>query len=370
MTQLFGFICLFFAVFGCVLTTFVFCFWFVYLLDAIKSKWKFYRNALRCLSQEKSDSQQQMIVYNAKTEFVKNVFLFVMNFMEWLTLVFICILYIYEIAKNLHCHEGNGHNNITNSSHKSIQIPCIVTIISEYRTSFSSRICVSFPDHCALLSMVLVGSLCMYLASRYSQCSWLSSSKAACLISLLILYQVVYEIIASFCSLFILSKCFNLLIKTVSGLVILKQYRKLLMVINWSIVDMRVHGNNILLKRQIRMKQTFIRHSSLIWIGVIILLFYYCIELVLFISSILILSPQQFSLFTCEIPFLPTSEIYGIFTILNLVNKCVFMVGILLVYSQYVCLGLSTLAVVLWRLYTGKSAYRTHFHNELYAPLV
>ena len=258
MILLFGLISLVVIAFVCLLTTIVFCFWFVYLLDAIRSKWKFYKNALRCLQQENFDSQQQILVYNAKTEFVKNVFLFVMNFIEWLALIFICVAYIIYIARVLiDCQEGNTiTNNNTNSSHYLMQMPCIITKIVAFRIPSTGRVFISLAHNCAVLSLVLIASLCMYLANRFSQCSWISSANIPYLISLSILYQVVSQIIASFCSFLIIAELFNLFLFTVSTLFALKQYRKLLMVINWTIVDLRVSANNLLLKRQIRMKRT------------------------------------------------------------------------------------------------------------------
>ena len=375
MIQLLGLICLVIIVFVCLLTTFVFFFWFVYLLDAIRSKWKFYKNALRCLQQENFDSQQQILIYNAKTEFVKNVFLFVMNFIEWLALIFIYIAYIIYIARVIiDCQEGNTiTNNNTNSSHYLIQIPCInMTKSVAIRILITSQLFGSLANNCAVLSMVLMASLCMYLANRFSQCSWITSDNIPYLISLCILYQVVSDIIASFCSFLIIAKCFNLFLFTVSILFALKQYRKLLMVINWTIVDLRVSGNNLLLKKQINMKRTFTRIFTYIWIGFSLILTYNYIAYFLFISAVLIRSSHSlsFDIFLCEISHVPNSEMFSFITILKGVNNFVLLIGIVFVFIQYTGLGLSNMSVILWILCTGKSGYRTHFHNDLYAPLV
>ena len=375
MILLFGLICLVVIAFLCLLTTFVFCFWFVYLLDAIRRKWKFYKNELRCLQQENFDSQQQILVYNAKTEFVKNVFLFFMNIIEWLTLMSSCTESVIKIAEMtiLGCQEGNKVTiNITNSSHYPIQIPCIITNIVAFRIPSTGRVFISLTHNCAVLSLVLIASLCMYLANRLSQCSWITSSNIPYLISLCILYQVVYQIIASFCSFLIIAEFFYLFLFTVSTLFALKQYRKLLMVINWTIVDLRVNGNNLLLKKQIRMKRTFTRIFTLIWIGIILILVYYYIAYFLFISGVLIRSSHSlsFDIFLCEISHVPNSEIFSFITNLKGVNNFVLLIGIFLVFIQYTGFGLSNMSVILWRLCTGKSGYRTHFHNDLYAPLV
>ena len=369
MLQMFGLISLVLIAFGCLLITIVFCFWFVYLLDAVRRKWKFYKNALRCLQQENFDSQQQILIYNAKTEFVKNVFLFVMNFIEWLAVISICIAYVINIAEitTLGCQEGNKVN-ITNSSHYPIQIPCTITIVI-FRNPFLVFIFTSLSHFCAVLSFVLGASLCMYLANRFSQCSWISSDNIPYLISLFILYQVVSQIIALFCSFLIIAEFFNVFLLTVSTLFALKQYRKLLMVINWTIVDLRVSGNNLLLKKQIKSKKILIQVFTFTWIGSILVLAYQFIRF--FLLLVLIVS-QSYSSSEIDISLCKDSHMYipvitHIFYILSIANKILIIIGIVLIYTPYIGYGLSTMFVVLRRLYTGKSAYRTHYRNPLYA---
>ena len=75
-----------------VYTTILSCFWSIYLIEAIRRKWNIYRRALGCLQQGDCDLQQQILTYNSKTEFVKNVFLFFMNLVEWTGIVLACIL--------------------------------------------------------------------------------------------------------------------------------------------------------------------------------------------------------------------------------------------------------------------------------------
>ena len=370
MLQLFGLICFVFIAFGCLLTTIVFCFWFVYLLDAIRSKWKFYKNALRCLQQENFDSQQQILIYNAKTEFVKNVFLLFMNFIEWLALISICIASVINIAEitTRGCQEGNKVTiNITNSSHYPIQIPCIKIV--EFRIPFLVFIFNSLSHLCAVLSFILGASLCKYLANRFSQCSWITSDNIPYLISLFIIYQVVSQIIASFCSFLIIAEFANVFLLTVSTLYALKQYRKLLMVINWTIVDLRVSGNNLLLSKQIKSKKIFIQVSTFIWIGSILVVVYQFIRFFLFL--VLIVS-QSYSSFEIDISLCKDLHMYipviaDIFYILSIANQILIFIGIVIIYTPYIGYGLSTMFVVLRRMYTGKSAYKTHYRNPLYA---
>ena len=359
--------------FGCLLTTIVFCFWFVYLLDAIRRKWKFYKNALRCLQQENFDSQQQILIYNAKTEFVKNVFLFIMNFIEWLALIFMCIAYTIVTTGNvIDCQHGNNASYIANSSQYTHNPNCNTANRETISIPFLGSIFVSLSNNCAMLSMVLVASLCMYLADRFSRCSWITSTEIPYLISQLILYQVVSQIIALFCSFLIIAKIFNLFLFTVSTLFALKQYRKLLMVINWTIVDLRVSGNNRLLKKQIRMKRTFTRIFAYIWIGTFLVLTYQYLQYSLTIIMITFrsYSSSAIDISYCGNSYFPIPEIGKILSILNAVIQIPLVIGIVLIYTPYIGYGLSTMFVVLRRLYTGKSAYRTHYRNPLYAPHV
>ena len=371
MLQLFGLICLVLTAFVCLLTTIVFCFWFVYLLDAIRRKWKFFKNALRCLQQENFDSQQQILIYNSKTEFVKNVFLFVMNFIEWLALISSCIAYVINIAEItiLGCQEGNKvTNNITNPSHYPIQIPCSIKIAA-FRIPFLVLIFISLSQFCTVLSFVLISSLCKYLANRLSQCSWITSDNIPYIIALCILYQVVYQIIALFCSFLIIAEFANVFLLTVSTLFALKQYRKLLMVINWTIVDLRVSGNNLLLKKQIKSKKILIQVFTFIWIGSILVIVYQFIRF--FLLLVLIVS-QSYSSSEIDISLCQDSHTHipvmtHIFYILSIANQILIIIGIVIIYTPYIGYGLSTMFVVLRRLYTGKSAYRTHYRNPLYA---
>ena len=375
MLQLIRITCFVTIAFGCLLTTFVFCFWFVYLLDAVRSKWKFYKNALRCLQQENFDSQQQILIYNSKTEFVKNVFLFVMNFIEWLALIFICVAYTIVTTGNvIDCQHGNNASYIANSSQYTHNPNCILGNNETIVIPFVASIFVSLANNCAVLSLVLVASLCMYLANRFSQCSWITSDNIPYLISLSILYQVVSQIIASFCSFLIIAKCFNLFLFTVSTLFALKQYRKLLMVINWTIVDLTVSGNSLLLKRQIKMKRTFTRIFTFIWIGTFLALVYQYLQYSLMICWITFrsYSTSVIDISFCDNPYLHEigiPEIRKIVLILNAVIQIPLVIGIVLIYTPYICYGLSTTCVVLHRLYSGKSAYRTNYHNPLYASL-
>ena len=94
-----------------ILLTFVFCLWFVYLLNTIRRKWKFYKNELRCLKQGTNGVQQQTLAYNAKTELVKNIMLFFLNLIEWIAFIIARMGYMIYFAEKLLHHSQSRDLN-------------------------------------------------------------------------------------------------------------------------------------------------------------------------------------------------------------------------------------------------------------------
>ena len=205
------------AIFGYFLFTVVFCFWFIYLVDAIKRKRSFYKAALRCML-GKSDLQQQILAYNAKTQLVKFVMLFILNFIEWVGITF-------EL------------------------IPSSIMIVHKYRkdyqtnyTSVSGEICYKFrlpyfDNVCVVLSLTIIGSLCMYLSARYAQKSWITSNRIPYWICFFSFSSIVAQILVMICYTSIIGIWCDKIVVTLSMIFAWKQYRKLNMVIQWSIVD-------------------------------------------------------------------------------------------------------------------------------------
>ena len=75
------------TILGMLLMTFIFCFWSIYLLEAIQRKWRYHKNELRCIKLGDYSLQQRIFVYNSKTEYIKLIFLFFINLLEWLGLI-------------------------------------------------------------------------------------------------------------------------------------------------------------------------------------------------------------------------------------------------------------------------------------------
>ena len=69
------------------------------------------RNASRCLTERQSESAQLIVAFNSQTEFVKYVFLFFMNLVEWLGLLSAILIYLKNV---IHYNEGGSHRNDSN----------------------------------------------------------------------------------------------------------------------------------------------------------------------------------------------------------------------------------------------------------------
>ena len=130
------------------LYTVVFCFWFIYLVDAMKRKRSFYKATLRCVEGE-SDPHEQMLAYNARTQLVKFVFLFCLNLIEWIGFTLSVISCIsYFASKNQQ------------------KFPTIYLLRVLGELSYKLDL-ISFGRSCIVISMAILGGLCMYLSARY-----------------------------------------------------------------------------------------------------------------------------------------------------------------------------------------------------------
>ena len=119
MSQWWLIACIIFLIVISMLATIVFCFWFIYLLDTIHRKWEFYRNTKRDIQQGHFDAHNQILAYNAKTEFVKYQFLFCMNILEWMAIVLTFIAHIENSIQKVHHFEENITDHTINTHGKS-----------------------------------------------------------------------------------------------------------------------------------------------------------------------------------------------------------------------------------------------------------
>ena len=353
---------------GLIITTVVFCFWFIYLLDGIQRKLISHRNILRNIRQEEASSEQDILAYNSKTEYVKYIFLFFMNLVEWLGLGLYCCSYFLMFIREIASAEDNRYRNES----EFLIYPTYMHTKTKNKNRFLLNCFPFLTNLCFMLSLLLIGSLCMYLAARFAQKSWIKSNKIPHLIVSFMITELVIEIVSTFCaSYFIGSLCRKLLL-TAALIFVYRQYRKLNMVINWSIVDLKVSGNIGLLMRQVKMKQTFNRIFIFILTGIALVISSEALETIL-LSLVIILRKENGSSFTislCEQSHITNLEIQIALVSFSLVTFFVGFIGGIMVTIPYTAYGLSTMSVILWRLFRGKTGYRTHYQNPLNKPLI
>ena len=356
---------IFLAIVSFIYTT-VFCFWCVYLYSAIQRKWKSYKRALGCLQQEDFCSQFQLQAYNAKTEFVKYIFLFIMNLLEWFSFIALCIGGLVNYIDILvYCPNVDISQN---ASQQSSAKKCILAYPQVYPFIVSNFIMLC--NNCVVLSLILMACLCRYLAAKYARKSWISSNRIPGVISIFLLYNTVNQIMASFCSILIISMWFNTLLMTVAAIVVVKEYRQLCMVITWTIVDLSVSKNIPLQKRQIKMKRNFQRIFWFILIGLMLVITFQYIEHLLMTVGIVsrISNSSNFDISLCEDSQYSAFEKSDIFTLFFKINEIIIEVAIMIIYIPYVGYGLSTMYIIIWRRVTGKTGYKIRYHNQLSHP--
>ena len=351
-----------------ILTTFVFCFWSVYLLDAIHRKWKFYKNELRCLQQGTVDVQQQTLAYNAKTELVKNILLFFLNLTEWLAFIIARMGYILYFSHEFSHHVANQSLHVNSEAFFSVLNITTGTVgieISVYSFLFLA-------DIFFVLSLVLVACLCMYLAARIARRSWIKSNRIPHLISFFLICCIVNQILASFCLSHIIADWFSVLLVASSYLIALKQYKKLQMVIGWTIADLNSCRKKASLAKQIKTKRKFSRLFTLIWAG------FFLFALSQLLSSIMhtmLLIFRQNDTSAIDISLckrlhfiLPVYKY--IYDVLFYVKFCLELLGNLFIFIPYVCHGLLTMCIVAWRRCNGKTGFRTRYNYGKDSPLI
>ena len=323
----------------------------------MRRKWKFYRNASDCLERDENN-QEEIVAYNAKTEFTKYVFLFVINLLEWVTMITVALNFIPNIILRYDDIVSNGEHFVdwsdeSDSSEQKDRIRHFLASLPFRNWSIS----------CLILSLVLIASLCMYLAARQAKLSWMKSNKFPYLIAFFLISLIVTQTISGIYSdvyILIRELCYILLF--ISAFVILvKQYRKLLMVISWSIVDLKISGNIHLFKKQIQMKRRFKRVFKFIFTFYIILLPTFILALMLGVISVYLKQTDTIKRKTVEFFHHTCYALY-------LVQCIIILMAFMFFYIPYNGFGISTMCVILWRLINGKSGYKTHFKNPVNTP--
>ena len=342
------------------LYTLVFIFWSIYLIDAVKRKRIYYKRTLRCI--QRNDLHQQTLAYNAKTQMVKYSFLFCINLVEWFACTFSAILSGINMIKEY--NSKTPSINISSDSEYLTNATVITT--KQFHLNLPN-----FPILCMILSITLIGSLCMYLAARYAHKSWIKSNSIPYWISFFILSSILTQFLVSLCYTSVIGVWCEAVLLTLCVIFSWKQYRKLSMVMNWSIVDLQVDGRERLLLKQRNMKRRFTGMFIIIWIAVLFFLASSFTESIL--QTILVFFPTHddssfIDSLSCVILQMSTHDHLN--TTIYYIEYSFASVGILIFFIPYICIGLVEMFIMLWRLCKGTTGYRTHFHNKLYDPLI
>ena len=222
-----------------------------------------------------------------------------------------------------------------------------------------------------VLVMTIAGSLCMYLSARYTQISWITSKRIPLWIGFFLPISVFTQILVTICYTNIIGIWCDGIITTLSVIFAWKQYRKLNMVIQWSIVDLRVNGDIELLERHVRKKRRFNRVFTTIWIGISCMLIGILLNIISKTAQ-LVLRIYYHSFTVWILSDAPTDyhlDSYP-FAVLFGMEGSIGIVGTIFIFIPYIGYGLCTMSVLLWRLFTGKTCYRTHFPVQLNTPLI
>ena len=349
------------------LVTFVFVFWFFYLLRAILQKWKYYSYALRIIEYRNNAFEENTVVYNAHTEFVKCLFLFCMNIVEWMAFAINHLSYLLKVSRgDTHCQNLQHNNHTHNALEGFLQgIPCYISsTISNYDSTLHNVILL-FGNNLKVLVLILIACLCEYLAGRTSRKSWLKSNNTLPLILIFVVYFIIVQFISVFCTIVILARCLNTLLLTASFVMALRQYKKLNMVIQWTITDLEISKeNNKLLKRTVDKKKMFNRIFNFIWLGTIIIIIDECIRNSLLIAKIELSKFDYSSVLTfslCDNGNATDSLPMDIIGTSLQIDNVIDLSGIFLFFIPYIGFGVYTIFNTMWGYFTGKTGYKTRY---------
>ena len=193
-------------------------------MDAMKRKRSSYIKKLECVQGE-SDPHQYMLACDDKTQLVKFVSIFCLNLVEWMGVTSgLVSLFIHFVGD----YQQEFHTNHT------------LSVLGEWKSKLDIP---NFDNTCLEISMCIIGNLCMYLSARYAQKNWIKSNRISLWICFFLLNSIGTQFLVTICYTHILGIWCDIMLLTLSVIFAWKQYRKLNMVLQWSIIDLRVNGD-------------------------------------------------------------------------------------------------------------------------------
>ena len=337
-----------------------FCFWFVYLLQLVLQKRNSYKASV------KSCINSQNISYQIQTEFVKNVFLFVMNIVELIT---ITIATLPTTIRSIFLPSNNNSSSIINET---ISYKFKVLFLQSSKglvNNINDRILLytdTLGTSLFALSLSLLTSLCIYLSARYAQKSWIKSANIRYYLGITVVSLVINQVCSLICIFTVITKVIHCVFELILFVLMIKHSRRLKMVVNWAIVDLNISKTNKrLCMRLKRMQIKFVKFVHLLWIGIFLILLSEVLNSVLFavLTYWNIIDECRRELNTCVIQ---DNKITAYITVpISFVIGSTFTIGITFILLPYIAIGLYTMVIMLWRCVNGKTGYKTRFKNPL-----
>ena len=337
-------------------STVAFIFWFIYLLQELLSRKAIYKSALkRC--NENNSLEQRETVYKANTDYVKTIFLFWINFFEWIAGLYVFVDYMYSIGKAyvVYYLENSPIENQVNSGK-------FVWGTETLNSYIYTNIMFTWYNF-LLLTLTSTACLCNYLTARYARKSWIKHNKIPYIITLTVAFIILTQISSLFCFLRVIVRWIHLLVLILVLAFGIHQSRKLRMVIKWTLVDLEISQNNLKqLNKLKKMILNFRIYITAYWIGCICIFFSVLganINLTTQIVLQNILAKQHnYSLCTNE----SDSHLPRYIEIcLLVVENIACLLGYFLVYVPYSVFGYYTMSVLIWRRVTGRAEYYTRY---------
>ena len=122
------------------------------------------------------------------------------------------------------------------------------------------------------------------------------------------------------------------------------------------------------------MKRNFTRIFRYILIGSAFLIASAYLEALLWTLVIILRENEQTSFYhylsLCGVSHVANPDDWYIFMSLHWTLNILISIGIAFILFPYVVYGLLTMYTILWRLWEGKTGYKTHFRNPLFVPLL
>ncbi|KAI6661300.1 hypothetical protein LOD99_10025 [Oopsacas minuta] len=353
--------------------TLVFIFWFVFLLQDVISRRAYYKSALRSF-QESHDHYQQQEVYKAKTDYVKSIFLFNINILEWLAVTMSSTAFVYlNVSIGLICKRKiqfihSGNTSLSNLTYNN----CFKDEYSIFSNSLVYSNIYFMAYSVFLFSLTLIACLCNYLTARYSRKSWIKHNRIPYFITLIILVIIVTHLSTLVCALTLIVRIIHWIVSIIVLAIAIQQSRRLRMVLNWTIVDLEISKNNPRLLKMFKQRNKQLKMIFLvIWLGCFFILISFLIDTVeigtQFLLQLITEEKINYNSFcTLQKNYIPIHIFEG-FSILALLFTFFGLVFALMLY--FIC-GFGTMLVVIWFRIRGKTGYKTHFPNPLRKPLV